>query len=143
MGAVRGAVAGLLYGVALGIGLLVQDWYDARHGKVAPTSWDDLPLALGVGLALFGGFAAPVGAVAGALMGWALLPVSRRLPPLRAAVVCGTATAVLGTLAFPFVPLGHLAEDRSSFLLLSVLPGVLGGLAAAWHAGAMSRIARA
>jgi hypothetical protein len=69
MGAVRGALAGLVYGLALGIGLLVQDWYDARHGEVAPTSWDEVPLAILIGLALFGGFAAPVGAVTGALMG--------------------------------------------------------------------------
>jgi hypothetical protein len=142
LGAARGAAAGVVYGLAVAVALLVQDWHDARQGEVAPVSWSDVPPALLIGLLLFGGLAAPVGAAGGALLGLAVLPVARTLPPLRAAVVCGAAVAVLGTVAFPFVPLGRPAEDLGSFLVLSVLPGAVAGAAAAWHAATLSRLGR-
>jgi hypothetical protein len=137
-GALRGLLAGLVYAVALVVFVTVSD---ATRADLEPMSAGDVAEAVLFFVPFVAGIAVFVGALGGALLGLACLPVTRRLRPWPAAVACGVAVAALCTAAFPYVPLGSRPDDLEEFLTLSLLPGLLAGLAAAWHAFAMSRLA--
>jgi hypothetical protein len=141
-GARRGALSGLLYAVCLSVVLTIEDQVGASRGEVAPQSASDSAAGLAFWIPFFSLVAVPAGAVGGAVLGLICLPAARRLPPAAAAAACGLMVAVVATVAFPFVPLGHGPDDLDDFLSLSLLPGVLAGLAAGRHAWAMSRRTR-
>lgn len=140
-GALRGGAAAIAYAVVLTLWTIVSDLITTHVTHTTSSRGFGASSVLVVGVfALFAAFLALiVGAIGGALLGAALVPVARRWRGSTTALCAGCASLVFGVaaLAFPAVPLGSGVDGLDELVSLKLIPAALAAAAAGWHVGAL------